>query len=59
MSGKVLEDDYLQVLEELIRGTTLGEPNRSTIKFAKLYQNEMRKAGCLDDQYALDMNSFG
>lgn len=37
MSGQVCEEDYLKVLEELIRGTTLTEPNRATMKFAKMY----------------------
>lgn len=37
MSGKVCEEDYLKVLEELIRGMTLTEPNKATINFAKMY----------------------
>lgn len=59
MSGYVQEEDYLKVLEELIRGTTLNEPNRATVKFAKMYQNELRKAGCLDEQYNLNMELLG
>jgi hypothetical protein len=48
MSGSVAEAEYLVTLEELVRGSTLPKPNKATKNFAKMYQNELRKTGCLD-----------
>lgn len=59
MSGQVAEADYLAVLEELIRGTTLATPNKATKGFALMYQNELRKEGCLDETRTLNMDLLG
>jgi hypothetical protein len=35
MRGSVPEDEYLKILEELIRGNTLNEPSQTTKLFGK------------------------
>ena len=47
LRGTVAEDDYLKVLEELIRGNTLRKPSKTTIMFAKMFQKMMMNANCL------------
>jgi hypothetical protein len=37
LTGYVHEKDYLQTLEELIRGTALSHPNKATKNFALMY----------------------
>lgn len=37
MTGVCYEEDYLKVLEEIIRGVTLRKPSKTTKLFAKMY----------------------
>ena len=46
--GKVPKDEYFDLLEELVRGNTLNEPNSTTRMFAKMFQKMMEHAGCLN-----------
>ena len=50
MRGNVPENEYMVVLEELVRGNTLKNPSKTTIMFAKMFQKMMSNAGCLSDQ---------
>jgi hypothetical protein len=59
MSGSVQEKEYLQCLEELIRGTSLSSANKATKNFALMYQNELLKAGCLGENNVLIMPKLG
>jgi hypothetical protein len=43
----VPEEDYIKILEELIRGNTMRKPNKTTIMFARMFQKMMKNAGCL------------
>ena len=47
--GTVLEDEYLPILEELVRGNSLKKSNKTTKMFAKMFQKMMENAGCLGD----------
>lgn len=49
LRGTVNEEDYMAVLEELIRGNTLRKPSKTTIMFAKMFQKMMFSAGCLGE----------
>lgn len=49
MRGSVPEDEYLKILEELIRGNTLNEPSQTTKLFGKNFQIMMKNAGCLGE----------
>lgn len=49
MREAVPEEDYMPVLDELIRGKTLNEPNKSTMLFAKMFQQMMKNAKCLGE----------
>ena len=48
--GKVKKDEYFNLLEELVRGNTLNEPNSTTRMFAKMFQKMMQNAGCLNPE---------
>jgi hypothetical protein len=39
MAGFVGEQDYMKLLEQLIRGKTFDKPNKSTLVFAEMYQS--------------------
>lgn len=39
----------MALLEELIRGNSLSEPNETTEMFARMFQKLMLNAGCLGD----------
>ena len=45
--GKCPEQEYLKLLEELIRGNTLDKPTKSTKMFAKLFQRQLIDNDCL------------
>lgn len=45
----VPEEDYMSILEELIRGNTLKKPSKTTRMFAKMFQKMMHNAGCLGE----------
>ena len=49
LRGTVAEEDYMSVLEELVRGNTLSRRSETTALFAKMFQNMMMKAGCLGE----------
>ena len=49
----VPEDHYMPILEELVRGNTLREANKTTLMFAKMFQKMMENAGCLDENRAI------
>jgi hypothetical protein len=46
----VEEDSYIEILEKLVRGKSLKEPNEATLKFAKTFQISMEEAGCLNSE---------
>ena len=45
--GKCPEQEYLKLLEELIRGNTLDKPIRSTMMFAEIFQKKFARNDCL------------
>ena len=45
----VLEEDYIRILEELIRGNTMKKVSKTTLLFAKQFQKMMMQAGCLGE----------
>jgi len=47
--GHLSEDEYMTLLEELIRGNSFSEPNETTQMFARMFQKLMMNAGCLGD----------
>ena len=47
--GKVQEKDYMPLLEELIRGNSLSQPNETTHMFARMFQKMMDNANCLGE----------
>lgn len=47
--GHVAEDEYMLLLEELIRGNALAKPNKTTKMFARMFQKLMINAGVLGD----------
>lgn len=47
--GTVPEDEYMQLLEELIRGNSLSEPNDTTRMFARMFQKMMNNANVLGE----------
>ena len=49
LRGAVPEQEYMTLLEELVRGNTLNKPSKTTIMFAKMFQTMMANAGCLGD----------
>lgn len=49
LRGTVPENEYISVLEELVRGNTLKKESKTTIMFAKMFQKMMANAGCLND----------
>lgn len=49
MTGTVREDDYMKLLEELVRGNSLSKASKTTWLFAKMIQKMMANAGCLGD----------
>lgn len=46
---RVPAEDYMPVLEELVRGNTLREANKTTELFAKMFQKMMKDAKCLGE----------
>ena len=49
LRGTVPEEEYLNLLEELIRGNTLKKASKTTVMFAKMFQKMMANAGCLGE----------
>lgn len=47
--GQVAEKEYMVLLEELIRGNSLSQPNETTEMFARMFKKLMENAGCLGD----------
>lgn len=45
--GSCPEQEYLQLLEEIVRGNSLDKPTKSTKMFARMFQKEMMDHGCL------------
>ena len=50
LTGTVPKQEYMKVLEEMVRGSTLDAPTDTTNMFAQIMQKMMRKEGCLDAQ---------
>ncbi len=51
--GLVAENDYITLLEELVRGNSLKESNDTTRMFARMFQKIMGDNGCLDENRGL------
>lgn len=47
--GQVSEEEYLEILEELVRGNSLKKPSKTTKMFAKMFQKMMENAECLGE----------
>jgi hypothetical protein len=45
-----IEEEYLSVLEQLIRGKCLSKPHKATKLFAREYQRKLEAEGCLDEK---------
>jgi len=52
-SGKCPAAEYLSLLEELVRGVSLPKPNQTTKLFARMFQKQMQRQGCLDETDAI------
>jgi len=50
LKGYVKQEEYMRILEELVRGNTLRKPSKTTTLFAKMFQKMMQNAGCLGDE---------
>lgn len=48
--GRVEKEDYLKLLEKLVRGNALTKPNSTTRMFARMFQKMMANAGCLNPE---------
>ena len=48
--GKVEKEDYLRLLEKLVRGNALSKPNSTTKMFARMFQKMMLTAGVLNPE---------
>lgn len=53
LSGKCPKEEYLSLLEELVRGVSLPKPNQTTKLFAQMFQKQMARQGCLDENLAV------
>lgn len=53
LSGKCPKEEYLTLLEELVRGVSLPRPNQTTKLFARMFQKQMARQGCLDENEAI------
>ena len=51
--GFVEQKEYMKVLEQLVRGTTLRKPSATTELFAQSFQKMMKNAGCLEARETL------
>ena len=58
MAGFVPENEYLSLLEQLIRGKTFDKPNKTTMVFAEIYQAKLRLSGCLGPNKELIMDCY-
>ena len=47
MIGSVQEGEYLETLEQLVRGTSIRKQDETTIQFAMMLQKMLRDADCL------------
>ncbi len=43
----------MSLLEELVRGVSLPKPNQTTKLFARMFQKQMARQGCLDESEAI------
>ena len=53
LSGKCDKEEYLSLLEELVRGVSLPKPIETTKLFAVMFQKQMQRQGCLDENKAI------
>lgn len=58
LKGFCAENEYLPVIEQLVRGKCLDKENKSTKMFAKNYQTKLREAGCLGLNNEIMMDKF-
>ena len=58
LSGKCPAEEYMTLLEELVRGLSLPKPNQTTKLFAFMFQKQMERQGCLDENKALITDRF-
>lgn len=49
MRETVPEEDYMFILEELVRGNTMKKVSKTTWLFARMFQTMMSNAGCLGE----------
>ena len=42
LRGTVPKEDYMMILEQLVRGSTLNKPSKTTIMFAKMFKKMMQ-----------------
>lgn len=47
LSGTVHEMEYMSALEELVRGSSFKEANKTTKMFANMFKNLLHEANCL------------
>ena len=53
LSGKCPKDEYMTLLEELVRGNSLPKPNQTTRLFARMFFKQLAKNDCLDENEEL------
>lgn len=58
LSGKCHKLEYLELLEELVRGVSLPKPNPTTKLFARMFQKQMARQGCLDENEAINTDKL-
>lgn len=57
-TGKCHEEQYMKLLEEIIRGQMIDKPNPTTRLFAEMYQKQLRYSGCLGQNNEMLMDKY-
>lgn len=58
LSGKCPAEEYISLLEELVRGVSLPRPNKCTKLFARMFQKQMARQNCLDENEAINTDKL-
>lgn len=52
------KQEYMQLLEQLVRGKCLDKPNEATRLFARDYSRKLREEGCLTQKDEIDVKKL-
>lgn len=56
--GLCPENEYMTLLEEIVRGVSLSKPSKTTELFAVMYQRKLEESGCLLEDKTLCMVKY-